>query len=76
LSDLSEHQPDGETAVRRYAKDCKCIECGEQATAFFPVVDPDIPAHPYCKKHLSEARARLLMRLHKAAKDKAKEIKK
>ena len=37
------------------AKKCKCCECGKQAVAFYPVVDPDIPAHPYCADCLYKA---------------------
>lgn len=37
------------------AKDCKCIECEKQAVAFYPLVDPDIPAHPYCADCLYKA---------------------
>ena len=29
--------------------------CDKQAVAFYPVVDPDIPSHPYCADHLEEA---------------------
>lgn len=25
------------------ASECKCIECGKPAVAFWPVIDPDIP---------------------------------
>lgn len=45
------------------ASECKCCECEEQAVAFWPVVDPDIPSHPYCRKHLDEAKFRLLLKL-------------
>ena len=37
------------------AKDCKCIKCEKQAVAFYPLVDPDIPAHPYCADCLYKA---------------------
>ena len=37
------------------AKDCRCCMCDKQAVAFYPVVDPDIPSHPYCADHLEEA---------------------
>lgn len=37
------------------ASDCKCCECGKQAVTFFPVVDPDIPSHPYCPTCLEKA---------------------
>lgn len=44
------------------ASDCKC-ECGAQAVAFWPVFDPDIPSHPYCRKCLDDAKLHLLIRL-------------
>lgn len=37
------------------AKDCRCIKCGKQAVAFYPLIDPDIPSYPYCADHLEEA---------------------
>ena len=42
------------------ASDCKCIKCGKQAVAFWPVIDPDIPSHTYCRKCLDKAKAELL----------------
>ena len=36
------------------ASDCKCCICGKQAGAFWPVFDPDIPPHPYCRKCLDK----------------------
>lgn len=36
------------------ASDCKCCICGKQAVAFWPVIDPDIPSHPYCRKCLDK----------------------
>ena len=47
------------------ASDEKCCvnKCKAQAVAFWPVVDPDIPANPYCRKHLDEAKMRLLMKI-------------
>ena len=45
------------------ASECKCIECGKQAVAFFPVIDPDIPAHPYCRKCLDKVKMKLLIKL-------------
>ena len=50
------------------ASECKCVECGEQAVAFWPNVDPDIPSHPYCRKCLDAAKDRLIMKLFKEAK--------
>ena len=37
------------------ASDCKCCQCGGNAVAFYPVVDPDIPSHPYCADCLYDA---------------------
>lgn len=48
-----------------HAKDCKC-DCGAQAVAFWPVVDPDIPSHPYCQECLDEAKRKLLIEMHDA----------
>lgn len=45
------------------ASDCKCCECGEQAVAFWPCCDPDIPSYPYCRKCLDKAKGELLMEL-------------
>lgn len=45
------------------ASDCKCCECGGQAVAFWPLVDPDIPSHPYCRKCLDKAKQELFIRL-------------
>jgi hypothetical protein len=45
------------------AKDCKCCECGEPAVCFWPIVDPDIPHHPYCRKCVEDAKIRLLIKL-------------
>ena len=50
----------------KYAKDYKCCECEiEQAVAFFPVCDPDIPSYPYCKKCLNKGKVKLLIELNK-----------
>ena len=45
------------------ANECKCIECGKQAVAFFPVCDPDIPAFPYCRECLDKVKMDLLIQL-------------
>ena len=45
------------------ASDCKCVECGEQAVAFWPVIDPDIPSNPYCRKCLDKAKAEVIKRI-------------
>lgn len=39
------------------ASECKCVMCGKQAVAFWPVIDPDIPAEPYCRKCLDKVKA-------------------
>jgi len=45
------------------ASECKCCVCGKQAVAFWPVFDPDIPNHPYCRKCLDDAKREMLMEL-------------
>lgn len=46
------------------ASECKCVDCGKQAVAFFPVCDPDIPAFPYCRECLDKVKKRLLIKLY------------
>lgn len=46
------------------ATDCKCIVCGKQAVAFWPVCDPDIPSHPYCRECLDKAKMELMIKLN------------
>lgn len=55
------------------ASDCKCVECGEQAVAFWPCIDPDIPAHPYCRKCLDKAKFETIERLQEIDKKYEKE---
>lgn len=43
------------------ASECKCCICGKQAIAFWPMIDPDIPAEPYCQKCLDKAKIQVLM---------------
>lgn len=43
------------------ASECKCIVCGEQAVAFWPFIDLDIPAKPYCRKCLDKTKMKVLM---------------
>ncbi len=43
------------------ASECKCIVCGKQAVAFWPIIDPDIPAEPYCRKCLDKAKVEVLI---------------
>lgn len=45
------------------ASDCVCVECGDQAVAFWPVVDIDIPSHPFCRKCLDKNKFELLLKL-------------
>lgn len=45
------------------ASQCKCIVCGKQAVAFWPIIDPDIPEHPYCRKCLDKAKAEMIMQM-------------
>ena len=45
------------------ASDCKCCVCGRQAVAFWPVIDPDIPEHPYCRQCLDKAKLELLRQM-------------
>lgn len=45
------------------ASDYKCVECGKQAEVWYPIVDPDIPAYPYCRKCAKKARQKLLLRI-------------
>lgn len=43
------------------ASECKCVECGSQAVAFWPVIDPDIPSRPYCRKCLDKVKVEMLV---------------
>ena len=45
------------------ASECKCCVCGKQAVAFWPVIDPDIPADPYCRKCLDKEKHKVMMKL-------------
>ncbi len=46
-----------------YAKDMRCcVEgCKKKSVCFWPMIDPDIPHHPYCRKHVDEAKEKVLM---------------
>lgn len=46
--------------MRIKASDCKCVVCGQQAVAFWPACDPDIPSHPYCRKCLDKEKREYL----------------
>jgi len=56
------------------ASECKCCQCGKQAVAFWPVIDPDIPSNPYCRKCLDKAKIRLLVELYDKTEIEAKFI--
>lgn len=56
------------------ASDCKCVVCGKQAVAFWPVVDPDIPANPYCRKCLDKAKMEMIMGIFHYSERKAKDV--
>ena len=47
------------------ASECKCIVCGKQAVAFWPVIDPDIPSEPYCRECLDKAKMEAMLNLQK-----------
>lgn len=47
------------------ASDCKCIKCGEQAVCFWPVIDPDLPSNPYCRKCKTEIDMELIVEISK-----------
>lgn len=51
----------------RYAKNYKCRveKCKKKAVVFWPIVDPDIPEYPYCRKHVEEAKMRVIMEFAK-----------
>ncbi len=49
----------------RYAKNYKCCNCKEQAVCFWPIIDPDIPSNPYCRKCVDAAKMRVLKRMCK-----------
>ena len=52
------------------ASECKCIVCGKQAVAFWPIIDPDIQAEPYCRECLDKAKLRMMLELQKMFDDK------
>ena len=43
------------------ASECKCVVCGAQAVAFWPIFDPDIPSLPYCRKCLDKEKLKLMI---------------
>lgn len=43
------------------SKHCKCCVCKKaKAIAFWPCIDPDIAAKPYCRKCLDKIRLELI----------------
>lgn len=56
------------------ASKCKCVVCGKQAVAFWPLIDPDIPAQPYCRKCLDKAKMEVLINSFGKSKNEAKAI--
>ena len=52
----------------------KCVECGQPAVAFWPLIDPDIPTYPYCRKCLDKAKIELLIKAFGKSKNEAKAI--
>lgn len=46
------------------ASDYKCCVCGKQAEVFWPVVDPDIPSHAYCRPCVEKEQHKLLIMLN------------
>ena len=56
------------------ASECKCVVCGKQAVAFWPLIDPDIPERPYCRKCLDNAKAQVLINTFGYSPQKAKTI--
>jgi len=51
------------------AKDCFCCTCGKQAVCWWPIMDPDIPEHPYCRKCVDEAKMRVIIAMGLNPKD-------
>lgn len=52
-----------EKSKRIYASECKCVDCGQQAVAFWPACDPDIPSHPYCRSCLDRNKRQMINEL-------------
>lgn len=44
------------------ASECKCVVCGKQAVAFWPLIDPDIPERPYCRECLDKAKIEVMIK--------------
>ncbi len=56
------------------ASECTCVDCGKQAVAFWPLIDPDIPANPYCRECLDKAKVEMLISAFGKSKNEAKAI--
>lgn len=56
------------------ASECKCVECGKQAVAFWPLIDPDIPERPYCRKCLNKAKMEVMIKAFDMSERSAKAI--
>jgi len=54
------------------ASDSQCCNCEEKAVVFWPMVDPDIPHYPYCRKCVDEAQRALIIKLHEDGLDRPK----
>ena len=54
------------------AEDCNCVICGKKAVCFYPVIDPDIPSEPYCRRCVDKIKIRLLEKILKLSKEEAK----
>lgn len=55
------------------ASECKCCICGKQAVAFWPVIDPDIPEHPYCRECLDKEKIKAYFEIIKTNKTQRNE---
>jgi hypothetical protein len=59
------------------ASECNCCVCGKPAVAFWPIIEPDIPANPYCRECLDKAKKELLIKLfedeHSSRNDKGRD---
>ena len=54
------------------AEECKCCVCGKPAVALWPVVDPDIPANPYCRECLDKEKIKMLISTFNFSENEAK----
>lgn len=52
------------------ASECKCCKCGKPAVAFWPVIDPDIPQRPYCRKCLDAEKLKAMIAIYGGEKGK------